>query len=195
MSEPKNTQGESRSPIPWLTPEEYAAYKAAYAAELAADPSADAGQLLRRAGERTPRLWGIRVAPDGTTVINPDRLSPETRTDFERMGLIPQPPHVSEATQLHAQATAANAQAVPGHGQENLVESPDDTASSGRQSLKAQGTLEGVPGQGESAAPGLAAGLDFPGPPAARLASSPGRRAAGSRIAPRAAQARPGRLR
>jgi hypothetical protein len=48
MSTLKNTQGESRSPVPW-TPEEHAEYKAAYAAELAADPSADAGQLLRRA--------------------------------------------------------------------------------------------------------------------------------------------------
>jgi hypothetical protein len=113
MSTLKNTQGESRSPVPW-TPEEHAEYKTAYAAELAADPSADAGQLLRRAGERTPHLWGIRVTPDGTTVINPDRLSPETRTHFERMGLIPQPPHEAEATQLHAEATAAYAPAAQG---------------------------------------------------------------------------------
>jgi hypothetical protein len=75
------------------------------------------------------------------------------------------------------------------------AESHPETASPGRQSLKAQGTLEGVPGQGESTAPGLADGPDFPRTPAARPASSPARRAAGSRIAPRAAQARPGRLR
>ena len=54
------------------------------------------------------------MAPDGTTVINPDRLSPETRTHFERMGLIPQPPHEAEATQLHAEATAAYAPAAQG---------------------------------------------------------------------------------
>lgn len=175
MSEPKNTQNQpSSSPIPWLTPQEYADYKAAYAAELAADPSADAGQLLRRAGERTPQLWGIRVAPDGTTVINPDRLSPETRTGFERTGLIPQPPHQGEAIQPHAQATAAHAKAAQGHTQENLAGSPGKTASSGRQSPNAHGTLQGVPGQAESPAPGLAAGPDFPAAPADGLASSAG---------------------
>ena len=65
------------SPIPWLTPEENAEWQGAYAEELAKGPS-DEGQLLRRAGERTAHLWGVRIAPDGTVVLNPDRLSPET---------------------------------------------------------------------------------------------------------------------
>jgi hypothetical protein len=61
-----------RSPIPWLTPQEYAEWQAAYTDELLAGPS-DEGQVLRRAAERTAHLWGVRTAPDGTTVINPDR--------------------------------------------------------------------------------------------------------------------------
>ena len=60
-----NGEMDSRSPVPWLTREEYAEYRAAYAEELAAGAS-DEGQMLRRAGERTAHLWGLRIAPDGT---------------------------------------------------------------------------------------------------------------------------------
>jgi hypothetical protein len=72
MSEPSG-----RSAIPWLTPEEHAEWQAAYAEELATGPG-DEGQVLSRAAERTAHLWGVRIAPDGTVVFNPDRLSPQT---------------------------------------------------------------------------------------------------------------------
>lgn len=70
------------SPIPWLMPAEYAEWKAAYAEELAKG-SSEEGQVLRRAGERTAHLWGVRIAPDGTTVLNPDRLPPQTYMEMK----------------------------------------------------------------------------------------------------------------
>lgn len=71
-----------KSPIPWLTPEEYAEWQAAYAEELATS-TGDDGQALRRAGERTAHLWGVRIAPDGAVVLNPDRLSPQTYAEMK----------------------------------------------------------------------------------------------------------------
>ena len=73
-----------RSPIPWLTPQEYAEWQAAYTDELLAGPS-DEGQVLQRAAERTADLWGVRTAPDGATVIIPDRWPrPGSQNEPER---------------------------------------------------------------------------------------------------------------
>jgi hypothetical protein len=83
-----------RSPIPWLTPEEYAEWRAAYSDELRAGPS-DEGQVLRRAAERTAHLWGVRTAPDGSVVINPDRFARAESENQPEPGL--EPGHDAEA--------------------------------------------------------------------------------------------------
>jgi hypothetical protein len=101
----------------------------------------------------------------------------------------------AKGTQLHAEATAAYAQAVQERAQENPLESLHETASSGKQPVKVQGALEGAPSRDEAAAPEAAIRPDFPGAPAARPAASPGRRTAGTGIASHAGQARPGRPR
>jgi hypothetical protein len=77
-----------RSPIPWLTPEQYEEWQAAYSGELLADPS-DEGQVLRRAAERTAHLWGVRIAPDGVTEINPDRWPQPASENQPGSGLVP----------------------------------------------------------------------------------------------------------
>jgi hypothetical protein len=82
-----------KSPIPWLTPAEYAEWKEAYARELVAEP--DDGMALRRAGERTAHLWGIRIAPDGAVVINPDRMRDAESQNQPEPG--PEPEHEPEA--------------------------------------------------------------------------------------------------
>jgi hypothetical protein len=163
MSEPSG-----RSPIPWLTREEYAEWEAAYAEELAKGPG-DEGQVLYRPAERTAHLWGVRIAPDGTVVLNPDRLSPET----------------------YAELTAAR--------REPEAESPQETAArrggAARQLILApRPTPAASPGSGQ-AAPGMPVGLDFPNPAGARPAGSPSRRAGQSGRAPAVRQARPGRSR
>jgi hypothetical protein len=82
-----------KSPIPWLTPAEYAEWKEAYARELVADP--DDGMALRRAGERTAHLWGIRITPDGAVVVNPDRMRHAESQNQPEPG--PEPEHEPEA--------------------------------------------------------------------------------------------------
>jgi hypothetical protein len=163
MSEPSG-----RSPIPWLTPEEYAECGAAYGEELAKGPD-DEGQVLRRAGERTAHLWGVRIAPDGTVVLNPDRLSPETYAELK-------------AAQREPEAESQQETAARGGGAARppiLAPRPASAAS---------------PGSGQ-AAHGMPMGLDFPSPARARSASSLSRRAGQSGRAPAARQARPRRSR
>ena len=101
----------------------------------------------------------------------------------------------AEGTRPHAEATAAYAQAVQERAQENPPVSSRATASPGKEPVMVQAALEGEPGRDEAAAPGLAAGPDFPGAPAGRPAASAGGRAAGTGIASHAGQARPGRRR
>jgi hypothetical protein len=85
-----------KSPIPWLTPAEYAEWQEAYSRELLADPD-DAGMALRRAGERTAHLWGIRIAPDGAVVINPDRMRHAESQNQPEPGPEPEHEHEPEA--------------------------------------------------------------------------------------------------
>ena len=144
MSEPSGS-----SPIPWLTPAEYAEWRAAYAEELANGRS-DEGQVLRRAGERTAHLWGFRTAPDGTPVLNPDRLSPEIYAEMKAAQPEPQ-----SATQQQDAALRGGAERQP--------------------DLAPELTLMASPGSGQ-AAQGMAMELDFPSPPGARPpAGVPGR--------------------
>jgi hypothetical protein len=155
------------SPIPWLTPAEYAEWKAAYAEELTGP--GEEGEVLARAAERTAYLWGVRIAPDGTAVRNPDRLTP----------------------QIYAEVTAAQ--------REPEAESQQETAAlrggAARQPILApQPAPAASPGSGR-AAQRMPAGLDFPSPPGADPANSPSRRAGQSGRFSAARQARPGRSR
>jgi hypothetical protein len=156
------------SPIPWLTPEENAEWQGAYAEELAQGPG-DEGQLLRRAGERTGHLWGVCIAPDGTVVLNPDRLSLET---YAAMKADQREPEAGSQPETAALRDGAGPQPI-------LAPRPTPAAS---------------PGSGQGAQ-GMLAGLDFPCPPGGRPASSPSRRAGQSGQVPAARQSRPGRSR
>ena len=156
------------SPIPWLTPEENAEWQGAYAEELAKGPS-DEGQLLRRAGVCTAHLWGVRIAPDDTVVLNPDRLSPETY------------------------AAMKAAQREPEAGSQQETAALRDGAGS-QPTLAPRPTTAASPGSGQGAQ-GMPAGLDFPSPPGARPANSPSQRAGQSGQVPAARQPRPGRSR
>ena len=156
------------SPIPWLTPEEYAEWNAACAEELATGLG-DEGEVLRRAGERTGHLWGVRIAPDGTVVLNPDRLSPQVYAEMKAAQ------RASEAESQQEMATLRGGAAR----QPILAPQPTPAAS---------------PGSGQ-AARGMPIGLDFPSPPGAGPANSPSRRAGQSGRFSAARRARPGRSR
>ncbi len=57
-----------------MTPEEHQRWSEAYGAALASGEP-DEGMVLRLAAEQTADLWGVRVAPDGQVVLNPERLA------------------------------------------------------------------------------------------------------------------------
>jgi hypothetical protein len=155
------------SPVPWLTPEQYGQWRAAYAEELANGPS-DEGEVLRRAAARTAHLWGARIVPDGPTVLNPDRLSPE------------------------ASAGMKAAQREPETGSHQETAAP--RGGTGRQpALGPRPAPAASPGLGQAAQE--MAGLSFPSPPVARPATGPSRRERRSGHDPAARQARRGRSR
>jgi hypothetical protein len=75
-----------------MTPEQHAEWLAAYGDELvAAAPGDDEGLILRRAGERTAYLWGIRIAPDETVVFNPAAMSEQGRAEYLARHADPEP--------------------------------------------------------------------------------------------------------
>src|SRR5262249_12439993 len=136
------------SPIPWLTPQEYTEWRAAYAAELANGPG-DEGLALRRAGERTAHLWGVRIAPDGTVGLNPDRLLPE----------------------IYAEMVAAQAEAGAGSRQETAAPPPVLISRPGPAASPSSGqAAQGIPAALDS--PGLPGGR--PGGMASRRAGQSG---------------------
>jgi hypothetical protein len=101
----------------------------------------------------------------------------------------------AEGAQSHAEATIVLAQAVRERAQQNPVDSAGETASSDEGPVKAHGAVSGAPARDEPNGPGLDAGTDFPGAPAARQPATPGRRPAGNGTTSAAGRTRPGGLR
>jgi hypothetical protein len=156
------------SPIRWLTPAEYAERNAAYAEELA-EGLGDAGQVLRRAAERTAHLWGVRIAPAGAVVLNPDRLSPQTYAEMRAAQREPEAESQQETAALRGGAA--------------------------RQPIRAPQSAPAASPRSGRAVQGIPMGIDFPSPPGAGPAGSPSRRAGQSGRPPPARQAHPGRSR